>query len=42
VIWCQAGRAAVLDALEALFFSARGGTLGRSVLLVDEISKADE
>jgi hypothetical protein len=36
----QAGWA-VLDALEALFFSARGGTLGRSVLLVDEISKAD-
>jgi hypothetical protein len=30
----------VLDALEALFFNARGGTLGRSVLLVDEISKA--
>jgi hypothetical protein len=36
----QAGWA-VLDALEALFLSARGGTLGRSVLLVDEISKAD-
>jgi hypothetical protein len=35
----QAGWA-LLDALEALFFSARGGTLGRSVLLVDEISKA--
>jgi hypothetical protein len=32
----------VLTALEALFFSARGGTLGRSVLLVDEISKAKD
>jgi hypothetical protein len=32
---------AVLDALEALFFNARGSSLGRSVLLVDEISKAD-
>jgi hypothetical protein len=31
---------AVLSALEALFFNERGGTLGRSVLLVDEISKA--
>ena len=30
----------VLDALEALFFNARGSSLGRSVLLVDEISKA--
>ena len=28
----------VLTAVEALFFNARGGTLGRSVLLVDEIS----
>jgi hypothetical protein len=31
---------AVLDALEALFFNARGSSLGRSVLFVDEISKA--
>jgi hypothetical protein len=31
---------AVLDALEALFSHARGGWSGRSVLLVDEISKA--
>jgi hypothetical protein len=31
---------AVLDALEALFFDARGGSLGRSVVLVDEMSKA--
>jgi hypothetical protein len=31
----------VLDALEALYFQQRGdGTLGRSVLLIDEISKA--
>jgi hypothetical protein len=30
----------VLDALEALYFNARGSSLGRSVLLVDEISKA--
>jgi hypothetical protein len=30
----------VLTALEALFFNARGSSLGRSVLLVDEISKA--
>jgi hypothetical protein len=31
----------VLDALEALYFQLRGdGTLGRSVLLIDEISKA--
>jgi hypothetical protein len=33
----------VLDALEALYFQQRGdGTLGRSVLLIDEISKADQ
>jgi hypothetical protein len=31
----------VLTALELLFFNARGSTLGRNVLLVDEISKAD-
>jgi hypothetical protein len=30
----------VLDALEALYFQQRGGALGRSVLLIDEISKA--
>jgi hypothetical protein len=30
----------VLTALEALYFNARGSSLGRSVLLVDEISKA--
>jgi hypothetical protein len=30
----------VLDAIEALFFELRGGKLGRTILLVDEISKA--
>jgi hypothetical protein len=29
----------VLDAIEALYFSQRGGKLGRTVLMVDEISK---
>jgi hypothetical protein len=31
----------VLDALEALYFKERGGKLGRTVLLIDEISKVD-
>jgi hypothetical protein len=30
----------VLNAIEALYFAQRGGTLGRTVLMVDEISKA--
>jgi hypothetical protein len=32
----------VLDALETLFFVQRGGVLGRTVLLIDKASNADE